>query len=131
MSKKTILIVDDDKDQLRGLGLRIRASGYKVLVASDCVQTVSIARKSEPDLILLDIGLPAGDGYLVMERLQALNLSPMIPIIVVSAEDETVHRQRALEAGADAFFQKPVDNDELMAAIRVALGEEEPVTQAS
>ncbi len=131
MSRKTILIVDDDKDQLQGLGIRLRASGYDVVVASDCVQTISVVRKVQPDLILLDIGLPAGDGYLVMERLTGLNLLATVPVIVISAEDAAVHKQRALDAGAMAYFQKPADNDELKAAIRAALGEENTVAQAS
>lgn len=130
MSRKTILVVDDDKDQLQGLGIRLRASGYDVVVASDCVQTISIVRKVQPDLILLDIGLPAGDGYLVMERLTGLNLLATVPVIVISAEDEAVHKQRALDAGAMAYFQKPADNDELKATVRAALGEENSVAQA-
>lgn len=131
MNRKTILIVDDDKDQLQGLGIRLRACGYDVVVASDCVQTISIARKVQPDLILLDIGLPAGDGYLVMQRLTGLNLLATVPVIVVSAEDEAVHKQRALDAGAMAFFQKPADNNELISAIQSALGEVNQVAQAS
>lgn len=131
MSKKTILIVDDDKDQLQGLGIRLRASGYNVAVASDCIQTISTVRRIQPDLILLDIGLPGGDGYLVMKRLRALNLLATVPVIVVSAEDEAVHKQQALDAGAMAFFQKPADNAELGAAVRTALGEEDHVAQAN
>jgi DNA-binding response OmpR family regulator len=123
MSKKTILIVDDDPDQLQGLSIRLKASGYKVAVASDCVQTIGTVRRLHPDLILLDIGLPAGDGYLVMERLRAFQLLSTIPVIVISAKDEAVHRQKALNAGAVAYFQKPADNDELGAAVRAALGE--------
>ncbi len=123
-ARKTILVVDDDPDQLQGLSIRLKASGYKVAVTSDCVQTISAVRRVQPDLVLLDIGLPAGDGYLVLERLAKLNLLLTLPVIVVSAEDEAVHRQKALGAGAVAFFQKPADYAELHTAIEGALAHE-------
>ncbi len=122
--KKTILVVDDDPDQLHGLSIRLKANGYKVAFAKDCVQTIGAVRKAKPDLVLLDIGLPAGDGYLVLERLAKLNLLPSHPVIVVSAEDATVHRQKALAAGAVAYFQKPADDAELQVAIQTALGQQ-------
>jgi DNA-binding response OmpR family regulator len=89
------------------------------------------ARKSEPDLIILDLGLPAGDGFLVMERFKAVPSLASIPVIVVSARDRRGNEKRAIEAGARAFLQKPVNNAELLAVIRQNLAEprqrEEPV----
>jgi DNA-binding response OmpR family regulator len=84
---------------------------------------MSEARKCEPDLIILDLGLPAGDGFIVMERLKKLPSLALIPVIVVSARDVRVNRERALKAGAKAFLQKPMDDAELLAVIRKALGE--------
>jgi DNA-binding response OmpR family regulator len=121
MTKK-VLIVDDDKDMLKGLGIRLRANGYGVVFAADGITAISVARKEEPDVIILDIGLPAGDGFTVMERLGALLPVAHIPIIVLTARDVSVNKERALKGGAIAFFQKPVDNDALLEAIRNALG---------
>jgi DNA-binding response OmpR family regulator len=123
MNKKQILIIEDDRDFVRLLALSLRASDYEVSIASDAIAAISEALKQLPDLILLDIGLPAGDGFLVMERLKAQSLLASIPVIVVSARDPAANRERALKGGASAFFQKPANNDELMAAIKHALGE--------
>ncbi len=123
MPGKKILIVDDDQDLLRGLNIRLKANGYKVVFAVDALSAISVARKEKPDLIILDLGLPGGDGFTVMERMS--NLMPLapIPIIVLSARDPASNEKKSLEAGAEAFFQKPVDNDTLLAAIRISLGE--------
>lgn len=116
-----ILIVDDDADIRRGLNVRLQASGYKVLFAGDAVSAISVAVKERPDLVLLDIGLPAGDGYVVMERLQNYPALACIPIIVLSARDAGTHRQKALDAGAYAFIKKPADTNQLLKTIRAAL----------
>src|SRR6266481_3623844 len=96
MRKPKILVVDDDPDLLKAL----------------------------PDVIILDLGLPAGDGFVVLERLQNSDLLSGIPVIVLTARDPHGNEQRALRAGAAAFFQKPVDNEELLNVIRVSLPQE-------
>jgi DNA-binding response OmpR family regulator len=116
-----ILIIEDDADLRRGLNVRLRASEYETAFASDAVTAVSIAKKEEPDLILLDLGLPGGGGFVVLERMQYIASLACIPVIVVSASDPKTNEKRALDAGADAFFQKPVDNEQLMKAIQRAL----------
>ena len=123
MSKKKILIIDDDADLRRALNIRLRANNYETAFASDSVMALSVARKEQPDLILLDLGLPGGDGFIVMERMKNIAALACIPVIVVSARDPQLNKARALAAGADAFFQKPVNNDELLQAISEALGE--------
>jgi CheY-like chemotaxis protein len=80
----------------------------------DAFSSLGEARKHEPDLILLDLGLPAGDGFVVMDRLKAVPALAMIPIIVVSGRSGAANRERALKAGAKAFLEKPVDNAELL-----------------
>ena len=122
MDKTKILIVDDDEDLAKGLRVRLRAQNYAVGVATDAVSATSEAKKDPPDLILLDLGLPAGDGFIVMERLSNIESLASVPIIVVSARDPETNKKRALEAGAMAYLQKPVDNEELLIAIRKALG---------
>jgi two-component system KDP operon response regulator KdpE len=123
MSNKKILIVDDDPDIRLGMHVRLKAHHYDTFFASDALTSLVEARKHEPDLIILDLGLPAGDGYTVMERLKNFPALAVIPVIVVSARDAHANRERAIKAGAKAFLQKPVDDAELLAVIRQALGE--------
>jgi DNA-binding response OmpR family regulator len=123
MSQKTILIVDDDPDVRLGLHVRLKANNYNVIFAIDGMASIAQARKHMPDLIILDLGLPAGDGFSVMERLKANDSLALIPVIVVSARDLNANMDRALKAGAKAFLQKPVDNAQLLLTIRKVLGE--------
>jgi CheY-like chemotaxis protein len=90
--------------------------------AADSTSAVSEARKQQPDLIILDLGLPAGDGFIVLERFRAnMNLA-VIPVIVVSARDLHGNKERALKAGAKAFVQKPWNDSELLTLISEELG---------
>jgi DNA-binding response OmpR family regulator len=123
MSNKKILIVEDDPDVRLGYHIRLKANHYDTFFAADSLTSISEARKHQPDLILLDLGLPAGDGFVVMERLKANMDLALIPVIVVTARDPHANRRRALAAGAKAFLQKPVDNDELLAVVRLFVGE--------
>lgn len=122
MAKKKILIVDDDPDIRHGLDIRLRANDYVPIFAADALMAISVAQKEKPDLILLDIGLPGGDGFIVMRRFKTILSLASIPIIVVTSRDPITHKDRALEAGAEAFFQKPFNNDELLLAIGKILG---------
>lgn len=106
-----------------GLHVRLKANHYDIFFPGDALSSLTEARKHEPDLILLDLGLPAGDGFVVMDRLKAVPALAIIPGIVVSGRAGAVNRERALKAGAKAFLEKPVDNAELLAVIRQALGE--------
>jgi DNA-binding response OmpR family regulator len=123
MSNKKILVVEDDPDVRKGMHVRLHASHYDTFFAADAVSSMSEARKNQPDLIILDLGLPGGDGFTVMERLQANPQLAVIPIIIVSGRTGHDNRVRAMKAGAKAFLEKPVDNAELLAVIRQALGE--------
>ena len=123
MGNKKILIVDDDPDVRQGMHVRLKANHYDTFLAADAVSSMIEARKNPPDLILLDLGLPAGDGFVVMERLKSIPALAVVPIIVVSARDGLANKKRAMKAGAKAFLQKPVDNAELLKVIRQALGE--------
>jgi DNA-binding response OmpR family regulator len=122
MGTKKILIVDDDPDVRLGLHIRLKANHYDVIFAADGMASIAEARKHMPDLIILDLGLPAGDGFSVLARLKANDSLSLIPVIVVSARDRNANMDRALKAGANTFLQKPVDNTELLAVIRQALG---------
>jgi len=125
MSDKKILIVEDDADVRLGYQVLLKANHYDTFFAQDGVSAISEARRHEPDLIILDLGLPAGDGFTVLERCHMnINLS-MIPVIVVSARDIHANKERALKAGAKAFVQKPWNDDRLLAIVRKLIGSRE------
>ncbi len=128
MEKHKILIVDDDPDLRRGLNLRLRASHFDTAYATDGFSAIAMAQKERPDLIILDIGLPAGDGFVVLDRLQQSAQLSSIPVIVLTARDPQYNRDRTLKAGACAFLQKPADNNILMTTIRFALNSPWPGT---
>ena len=123
MSGHKVLIVDDDRDVLKGLNIRLKANGYSVVFAADGISAISVARNEMPDVIILDIGLPGGDGFKVMERLGSILPIAQVPIIILTARDVSGNEPRAHAAGAYAFLQKPVDNDVLLETLRRALGE--------
>jgi len=123
MSGYKVLIVDDDRDVLRALSIRLKANGYAVAFAADGIAAVSVARNEQPDVIILDIGLPGGDGFTVMERLGGILPVAQTPVIILTARDVSGNQARAHAAGAYAFLQKPVDNDVLLETIRKAVGE--------
>jgi|SRR5579862_952968 DNA-binding response OmpR family regulator len=123
MAKAKILVIDDDPDLVRAMRLRLRASNFEVATATDGYSAIASAQKERPNLIILDLGLPVGDGFVVLDRLQNSDALAGVPVIVLSARDPQTNEERALKAGATAFFQKPADNDELMNVIRASLGE--------
>ena len=131
MSNKKILIVEDDADVRLGYHVLLKAHNYDTFFAADSLSAVPEARKHQPDLIILDLGLPAGDGFLVLERLRAeLNMNlAMVPVIVVSGRDIRGNEERALKAGAKAFLQKPWNDNELLALVSQLLGQPDTSSQ--
>ncbi len=115
-----ILIVEDDQDIRQLLHLELTAAGFETAFARDAATAVAVARRERPDLVVLDLGLPAGDGFVVMERMRSIPDLEMTPIVVITARD-TREGERAVEAGARSFLQKPFDADELVAEIRAVL----------
>jgi CheY-like chemotaxis protein len=118
---KTVLLVDDDHTFLLIMGVRLKSMGYTVCTAKDAVNAVSAARKNNPDVVVLDVSLPAGDGFLVADRLRNLIGSSTTPIIFVTASEKAELRERALKLGAVEFLQKPFDAATLADAIESAL----------
>ena len=120
---KTILIIDDDPRIVSALQVRLGASGYLTTTASDAVTGLSRAVGTEPDLILLDISLPDGDGLSLAQRLKSLPETRRVPIIFVTAHHDPVLRERSMGLGAAGLFEKPFNTAELLAVIGHALGE--------
>ena len=119
--KKKILIVDDDPNLRLALKIRLRANHYDTVQASDGDSAIVVAQKEQPDLIILDLGLPAGDGLAVLERFKESDSLSEIPVIIVTGRDPQFNEQKTLQAGATAFFQKTTDDSELLDVIRVTL----------
>jgi CheY-like chemotaxis protein len=117
-----ILVVEDDKDIRQLPHLQLTAAGYETAFATDAASALSVTRREQPDLILLDIGLPAGDGFVVMERLKSFPSLEMVPIVVITARDPS-EGGKAVELGARASFSKPFEADQLIGEIRQALGQ--------
>jgi two-component system KDP operon response regulator KdpE len=113
------------------MSVRLIAQGFTTLSAPDAASAIQLAAMRKPDLILMDLGLPDSNGFVVMEIVNQLKSASTVPIIVVSARPADVYRDAALMAGAKDYFQKPFDNDALMSAIHRELGEEERRIEAS
>jgi DNA-binding response OmpR family regulator len=122
MEQPKILIVDDDPNLRRALKIRLEANHYNTVQASDGYAAMAVAQRENPNLIILDLGLPAGDGFVVLKQLKDSDALSSIPVIVLTARDPQSNQEKTLQAGATAFFQKPADNGELLAVIRATLG---------
>ena len=121
INRAKIMVVDDDPDLRQVLSLRLRANNYDTVNVCDGYSAIAMAQKEKPHLIILDLGLPAGDGFAVLKNLQDYPALSVIPVIVLTARDPEGNKRRSLESGAVAFFQKPADNGELLEVIRISL----------
>src|SRR5450755_35621 len=121
MKRAKIMVVDDDPDLRQALSLRLRANHFDTLNVCDGYSAIAMALKERPHLIILDLGLPAGDGFAVLKSLQQYPALCDVPVIVLTARDPEANEKRTLDSGAVAFFQKPADNDELLGVIRACL----------
>ena len=119
--KKKILIVEDDENLAKALGIRLRAKGYEVMIAVDAIMAVMKAMQDSPDLILLDISMPGGNGLQIAERLKESMKTMEIPFIFLTASKQSDIRDMAMAMGALAFFEKPFEVEELLAVIRTEL----------
>ena len=118
---KTILIIDDDKDFVRILGMRLQHEGYKVEAAFDATQAVTQAINLKPDLVLLDMIMPAGDGVGVLENLR-LNVKTFnIPVIALTGISDKQTKEATEKLGISGYFVKPVEMHELIEKLREVL----------
>lgn len=112
-----VLVIEDEPQMLKFLRASLGAEGYRVLEATTGSEGLSLARSHNPDLVLLDLGLPDMDGTDVTQKLRDWSATPILVISARGREDDKV---RALDAGADDYLTKPFGTGELMARIRVA-----------
>jgi two-component system KDP operon response regulator KdpE len=126
MSEEKILIIEDDADVRLGLQVLLNANQYQTFFAANAVEALVEGATNAPDLIILDLGLPAIDGFDVLRHFGDLFLF-RVPVIVVSARELEGNRKKALEAGAKAYLQKPWNDEELLETIRQHLAAAELV----
>ena len=135
MTPKKILVVDDSLVILKVLDFELKSAGYAVLTAPDGAAAISLARQEKPDLVLLDISFPPDvahgggvrwDAFTIMAWMKRMEETAKTPIIVITSSDPAKVKDKAMAAGAAAFFQKPINYDELLATIHTVLGEPPP-----
>jgi CheY-like chemotaxis protein len=115
------MVVEDNEPSRDVLGRRLERRGYRVVLAADGQQAVVVAHSAQPDLILMDLGLPVMDGWEATKQLKADSATRHIPIIVLSAHAMTNDRELALAAGGDEFDTKPVRFQRLLEKIESLL----------
>ena len=116
-----ILIIDDDVDSWRLLNTILESHHFRPIWAADGVQAVAAARLHKPQAILLDLGMPGGDGLIILERLKSNRLLSHIPVIVITARDRQEAEEKTQCLGAVAYLQKPIHGDALMETLRTVL----------
>ncbi len=123
---KKILIVEDDQKIACALNMRLKANGYEVITAFDAMAGVNLVLKHTPNLVILDISIPAGSGFDVASRIRSLPRLSGTPLLFITASRKPEFRARAEQLGAVGYIEKPFDDDELIALIRQALHEAPP-----
>ena len=120
----TILIADDDREISHLMCTLLRDRGHTVIAAFDAMQAMMYAtRQPVPDLILLDIHMPAGTGLKTLATLKQLARTESIPVVVVTGSTEPGIEERVAALGAVAFLSKPIDPELFLATVRHALGD--------
>jgi DNA-binding response OmpR family regulator len=119
--KKRILIVDDERDIVKALTIRLQRAGYEVITAFDGAQGIFMAHKEKPDLIILDIRMPAGNGFSIAEKLKESANTVAVPVIFLTGSPEKNSEEKAMALGARFYVKKPYDPEELLDAIERAL----------
>ena len=124
-SRKTVLLVEDNEDNLIIYTTILRFGGYRVVQARDGRAALEVARTVAPDLILMDVSIPYVDGLEVTRRLKSDPATRRIPVIALTAHALSSDRDRALEAGCNGYISKPAEPRAVLAAVRRELGEAE------
>ena len=116
MSKR-LLVVDDEPNLLRAVAACLRAEGYEVTTARSGAEALVRLAETVPDLIVSDIRMPGMDGYQLARQLRASSRTSLVPVVFLTAKDETSDRVEGFRSGVDAYLTKPFEPDELVAVI--------------
>jgi len=120
MGRPKILIVDDNEDLIQSLSLRLRSAGYDIVSATDGYGGLERARNEKPDLLILDVKMPAGDGFSIQERLLTVG-DVWPPVIYLTGHKSLQTKLNAKKFGAFAVIYKPFDTDHLLNTVKRAL----------
>jgi DNA-binding response OmpR family regulator len=123
MSKKRILVVDDEPDFVRLLQARLQIAGYEVLTADDGIKGIQAARRDRPDAIILDVMMPGLDGHIVCDMLKKSALTWSIPVIYLTARKSQADELLAFEKGAKYYLTKPYNPEMLLEMVKSAVTE--------
>ncbi len=119
---KKIMVIEDDRKISKALSVRLKSMGYEVAFAYDAAQALSSAQEAKPDLVIIDINLPAGNGFLVAERLQADPTTAGTPFMFMTASRKDGLKEQATAAGAKGFLEKPFLASDLVKNIEGVFG---------
>ncbi|OED41554.1 hypothetical protein AB833_09285 [Chromatiales bacterium (ex Bugula neritina AB1)] len=108
-----VLLVEDDKKLALALSMRLKSNGYMVNSAPDAITAMSSAVRLQPNVVIIDINLPGGDGFMVAERLMSSPDTNSIPYIFMTASKKEEFKQKALRMGALGFLEKPFYSTQL------------------
>ncbi len=122
MSK--ILIIEDEPDTAKVITKRLAQSGFEVVVAADAYEGVKSAHKERPDLIILDLMLPAGGGLSVLKNIRMSAELRLIPVLVLTGIKNEDYKRQILDEGVESYLEKPYDPDELISTVRNILNKE-------
>jgi CheY-like chemotaxis protein len=128
---RKLLVVDDNQVVLKAFEIKMKNLGFQVFTATDGSEAVGIARKERPDLIVLDINFPPDvgssglqwNGFNIMEWMRRFQEVADIPVIIITSGEPEKYKARALSGGASAFFQKPINHEDFLLAVRRILGQ--------
>ena len=123
MTRKKILIVDDDAGILTMLKLMLHLEGYDALICEDALQVVDIVEREKPDVVLLDAMMPRLDGIQVLEQLQSRNLAHKPPVLLFTGTADDAYTQKALKSGASGLLVKPFVKEELLQRLQTLLSQ--------
>lgn len=120
---KKILAVDDEPNILLSLEFILEQEGYDVYVAHDGEEALEVAERVQPDLVLLDLGMPRKDGYEVCRLLREREDLASVKVVMLTAKGQPLEKKKGLEVGANVYITKPFGAEELLETIRTALEE--------
>ena len=118
---KRLLVVDDEPNLLLAVAAALRAEGYEVVTARNGREALVRVAESVPDLVISDIRMPGMDGYQLASQLRSSSRTALVPVVFLTAKDETADRVAGFRSGVDAYITKPFEPDELLAVIHSIL----------
>ncbi len=119
MSTKPILVVDDNKITTKLLKRYLESNGYEVMIAHDGIECLEAVKEKKPYAIVLDVMMPRMDGYETVRNLKANAEDASIPVVIVTALNDTANQLKSIEAGADDFLSKPIEEKLLVAKVKL------------